>query len=399
MTHPTRAVLPAVYLLLMLCGGRAAAHIEEVLACYVYVEPYEVRVEFVTTTSSLGMPLNYGFDGIDTAEQKSLSEEAGRRIAEAFEVHADGTLLRFEPEQIGFVRAEAEDAPVIPDDRELIPIDEARISGIFVCQRDALPRTIDVRLTLFEKKPYRPPAYIPVEIEVLTSPTNRETAKFEFSEDRPDRFWVLPPSIVTRELAKTQGPPPPSYTLLYIAGALGVVGLVICMTPLGQNRPRRVAGAIVFIAGVAVGAVSLQRGYATPIEQEQATSTIQALLSNVYNAFARRDESKIFDTLATSVDGPLLEELYLDIQRGLSDAEGGGPSVRVIGVELLECEVEESNSGRLHARVRWVSSGTVSHWGHAHERRNQYRAEVTAEPIDGSWRLTEVEILEEERVE
>ena len=159
MTHPTRAVLPAVYLLLMLCGGRAAAHIEEVLACYVYVEPYEVRVEFVTTTSSLGMPLNYGFDGIDTAEQKSLSEEAGRRIAEAFEVHADGTLLRFEPEQIGFVRAEAEDAPVIPDDRELIPIDEARISGIFVCQRDALPRTIDVRLTLFEKKPYRPPAW------------------------------------------------------------------------------------------------------------------------------------------------------------------------------------------------------------------------------------------------
>lgn len=399
MMRCARASRLALCLLLLLSAGRAFAHIEQTFACFVYVEPYEVRVEFVTTTTSLGMPLNFGFDGIDSNEQVALVEEAGRRLAEVFEVRADGQLLSFEPDQVGFVRKEVEGAPVIPDDRALIPIHEARISGIFVCPRDALPRTIDVSLKMFEGRRYRPPDVIPVEIEVLTSPTQRESVKFEFTAGNAQQSWDLPPSIVSTALAETAAPPTPTYALAYAAGAIGCGGLAICIAPFWKNRPRLLVGSVVLIAGVGLGAYSLQRGYARPVEEDQARSTIQALLTNVYYAFAYRDESKIFDTLATSVDGPLLEELYLDIQRGLNDAEDGGPSVRVLDVELLDCEIEQSDSERLKARVRWVSSGTVSHWGHAHERRNQYRAEVVAEPIDGRWRLTSVTILEEERVQ
>lgn len=399
MTRRARASWLALCLPLLLSAGPAFSHIEQTFACFVYMEPYEVRVEFVTTTTSLGMPLNFGFNGIDASERQALAEEAGRRLSEVFEIRADDQLLNFKPDQLGFVRKEAEGEPVIPDERALIPINEARISGIFVCPRDALPRTIDVRLKMFEGRPYRPPDVIPVEIEALNSATQRASVKFEFTAGNARQSWGLPTSIVSTALAETTAPPTPSYALAYAAAAIGCVGLVICVAPFWRSRPRLLVGTVALMAGVGLGAFSLHRGFATPVNEDQAKSTIHALLTNVYYAFAYRDESKIFDTLATSVDGPLLEELYLDIRRGLNDNENGGPSVRVLGVELVDCEVEQADSERLQARVRWVGSGTVSHWGHAHERSNQYRAEVVAEPIDGRWRLTSVTILDEERVQ
>jgi hypothetical protein len=144
---------------------------------------------------------------------------------------------------------------------------------------------------------------------------------------------------------------------------------------------------------------SVQRGFAVPVDEDKAERAIESLLANVYQAFAYRDESKVFDTLATSVDGPLREQLYLDIRRGVSDAENGGPTVRVLDVDVVDCEIEQADSDQLRAKVRWVSRGSVSHWGHAHERANQYRARVVAKPVDGSWRLTDVNILEEERID
>ena len=43
-------------------------------------------------------------------------------------------------------------------------------------------------------------------------------------------------------------------------------------------------------------------------------------------------------------------------------------------------------------------AGSVGHWGHIHTRTNQYEAELTIQPVDGSWRVTDLEILLEERL-
>ena len=43
--------------------------------------------------------------------------------------------------------------------------------------------------------------------------------------------------------------------------------------------------------------------------------------------------------------------------------------------------------------------GTVGHWGHVHTRKNQYEALVTVEPVEGHWKITGLELLEEKRVE
>jgi hypothetical protein len=43
-------------------------------------------------------------------------------------------------------------------------------------------------------------------------------------------------------------------------------------------------------------------------------------------------------------------------------------------------------------------AGSVGHWGHVHQWRNQYRAVLDVAPVDGEWKLVALEILEEERL-
>ncbi len=50
------------------------------------------------------------------------------------------------------------------------------------------------------------------------------------------------------------------------------------------------------------------------------------LLGNVYySAFEYRDDAEVYDALATSVEGALLKELYLQIKRSLIIAEQAAP--------------------------------------------------------------------------
>ena len=51
------------------------------------------------------------------------------------------------------------------------------------------------------------------------------------------------------------------------------------------------------------------------------------------------------------------------------------------------------------ARTRWNVTGSVGHWGHVHQRANQYEAEITVRVIDDTWRITDLEVLTEERLQ
>ena len=50
-------------------------------------------------------------------------------------------------------------------------------------------------------------------------------------------------------------------------------------------------------------------------------------------------------------------------------------------------------------RCRWQVEGTVSHWGHAHTRLNEYVADWSVALTESGWRLTGAEILEQDRLE
>jgi hypothetical protein len=43
-------------------------------------------------------------------------------------------------------------------------------------------------------------------------------------------------------------------------------------------------------------------------------------------------------------------------------------------------------------------SGSVGHWGHIHTRTNQYEAQLTVRAIDGAWKFTDLQLLQEQRI-
>ena len=134
------------------------------------------------------------------------------------------------------------------------------------------------------------------------------------------------------------------------------------------------------------------------MDEGAARGVVAGLLTNVYRSFDFRAEGDVYDALERSVDGELLRDVYLEMRRGLVLASQGGASARVKDVELIELGTLRSDGPGLHAEATWRVRAAVGHWGHIHERRNEYRAHLALAPIDGQWKLVGVEILDEVRL-
>jgi hypothetical protein len=53
--------------------------------------------------------------------------------------------------------------------------------------------------------------------------------------------------------------------------------------------------------------------------------------------------------------------------------------------------------GKVQTFCRWNVKGSVGHWGHVHQRTNQYAGVVTLQRRAGRWKISGLDILHEER--
>jgi hypothetical protein len=135
------------------------------------------------------------------------------------------------------------------------------------------------------------------------------------------------------------------------------------------------------------------------MSQERSEAIVGGLLHNIYRAFDFRGEENIYDVLDQSVEGDLLTEIYLETRRGLELASQGGARAKVKEIEVLSVEPRKLRGEQgFTAHVLWNVAGAVGHWGHVHTRTNQYEAELTIQPIDGAWKVSKLEVLQEERL-
>ena len=137
----------------------------------------------------------------------------------------------------------------------------------------------------------------------------------------------------------------------------------------------------------------------TSSSDDDREAVVAGLLENVYGAFDYRDEEVIYDTLERSVAGELLTETYLETRRSLELENQGGARAKVTEVRMLE-STHESLGGETGfvSHCTWNVSGSVGHWGHIHQRVNQYEARFVVRAIDGVWKITDLELLQEERL-
>jgi hypothetical protein len=97
----------------------------------------------------------------------------------------------------------------------------------------------------------------------------------------------------------------------------------------------------------------------------------------------------------------LLADIYLQNRKSFAVKKAGGAQAKVKEIEILSVHAESlsDRSAGFALKGTWTAMGTVGHWGHVHTRKNQYDAIVTVEPVEGNWKITGLELLEEKRVE
>lgn len=136
---------------------------------------------------------------------------------------------------------------------------------------------------------------------------------------------------------------------------------------------------------------------ASKLSDEAARNDVTTkVLENIYRAFDFREDEDVYDSLASSVQGTLLRELYLRIKRSLVVAEQGGELSHMTALEVKECKpiAKQPNS----FETTWVVTGTSEHWGHIHTRTTEYRAELKLVEVDGLWKLDRFQLLDEKRI-
>ena len=135
------------------------------------------------------------------------------------------------------------------------------------------------------------------------------------------------------------------------------------------------------------------------LDKKDAVQVVGQLLANIYHAFEYRDESTIYDQLAVSVNGNQLASIYLEQRERMEAVNRGGPRVKIQEVSMSEIEELVPSGRSFEIRGAWDVSGTVTHFGHTHERKNCYRAKLTLVSINKHWKIIDMDVLEEKRIQ
>jgi hypothetical protein len=367
------------------------------MSAFLYVEPYEVRTEIIARPKDLEQWVDLGLEGRDTIPvdiQYDLKQKVVEFLAEHQNVAIDGEPVEGEFDRINFLRRTLRTSTVIDPPEEMDAV-SATLGVIFVYPTEGLPQEATMTWDLFSERIQRVPGAATDEAGPL---------RFFLVPDDNILWWKNFLKNPTLPTLVDIGPPPgwPIRLLgwagwLFGLGLVAAVGLQAKSSMRGGKISRRAIAviAILLFATAAAFATTLP----ARVTDEKAEGIVAALLHNIYRAFDFREESTIYDVLDRSVTGDLLTQTYLETRRGLELASQGGARAKVKEIEMLAVEPRDL-PGRpgFQARCTWTVAGSVGHWGHIHQRKNKYEADLTVEPVDGVWKLTRLELLEEERI-
>ncbi len=395
----------ALFIFLLLCVGSinaVAQKPESPIRGFLIVEPFEVRVEFLLEAEPLRefleLPAGDTLDVATTREQ--LKKRAASWPKTQFTVTTDAGPLTTELNRIDFVRPDPE-LGIAVDDREQIPITEAKIGLVFAAKIPAPPGEVNLDWRFFT-------AQIQEAIIEFGSPGKWSARILTPSEntvtwENTDNELTMP---TLERIPVPNNRKPLNLPLSLIAAAIGMVFIGI----IAKAKSGAPAWAGICLIICIAAAFFLRKAPRIPLPNpfakvemvtaDVAENVTYSLLRNVYKAFEYRSESDVYDALDRSVAGDLLEKIYLEIQASLQLENQGGARVRVYNVDLRKCEpTEQTEASGFIADCNWITAGTVTHWGHTHERTNRYEAVLTIDPIADAWKLSALKLVNEERID
>lgn len=382
-------------------------HHKEGLMSFLYVEPYEVRHEILSRVKDLDQWMDLGLRGTTYIERDEL-EPLKQRIGEFFlgknRLLIDGQPAKPILDRANYVKVALTGIQLVEQPQRL-EISTAIVGVILAYITDGLPQQVAVEWELFTDQIQKVPT-------TAIDPAG------------PLLTYVTPDDNVHTWTNYLKTYVLPQVEAVAVADALATfslpVGSLVCLTVLiplvGQIRTRRksarpVRTQVFLASGALMGSILIYPYFAvsvarpaplTPrLTETEAQTILHSLLKNVYRAFDFRAEEDVYDKLALTVSGDLLADIYLQNRKSLAIQKAGGAQAKVNAVELLDVKVESVPERPLvfALQAQWTASGSVGHWGHVHTRTNRYEAIVTVEPAAGAWKITGLELLDEQRID
>jgi hydrogenase/urease accessory protein HupE len=159
---------------------------------------------------------------------------------------------------------------------------------------------------------------------------------------------------------------------------------------------------IIGLIAVPYGTFALSGGAATAeaLSEEDARELIAGLLANTYRAVNLKGEEEIYDRLSMSVDGDLVEKLYLESRKRAAIPSQADAEAKLIDVQVTEIlkRGPAADGAGYSFTTQWQVAGTIRHWAHKHNRLNRYSGVLTIRAVDEVWKLYDLELLDEARL-
>ncbi len=374
---------------------------------FLYIEDFEVRHEILIPLLSLEESVLIARDDdafLDLAEQDVARPQIEAYFSSGNPIEIDGVTVAPRVDRVDFYGLDFKDF-ALQAERKKVSMANARVGVILSYPTKGPPATVKLTWDRFNRFVWSVGVFIFAYDDAQKATLSRIGNSNTFEWQDPGR----PPAPRLSETSSALPSPP---TMRVPVASL----ILACLVPFAllafarQTRSRRIAVVVLVLVSAATWPLfgwEIKQPFTSPpsLPPDEASAVFAALHKNTYRAFDYRDEGQVYDALAKSVDGPLLRDLYLTVRKGLEMQEQGGAVSRVRDVAIEAGAVEppawetaDRGDGSFSYRCTWTVRGTVQHWGHLHTRTNQYEALFQIESRDDAWKITHMDVLDEQRL-
>ncbi|QDT28502.1 hypothetical protein Enr10x_38460 [Gimesia panareensis] len=379
---------------------------------FIYIEDFEVRHEILIPLATLESFFTLDRkdeDFLSVAEQEASREKIEQFFAKANPVEIDGIVVKPVISRLDFYGLDFKDFAK-PAEKKKVSIANARVGIILSYSTKGTPDKVKVTWDMFNRSLWSAES-------VCFAFDKSYKPVFSKLERNSEFEWTNPGRKVSLEVNPVEVALQPRS--IWSVPFLSIGGLFACfllsLSLISKRQRRKTTYTILgllLVASLLCWPVS-RVTFASPLEpvphvsRDKAEAVFKTLHKNIYRSFDYHTESDIYDALAKSADGSFLETLYRQINQSLKMQEQGGAVSRVTDVQwetIQPAAGEAVDSTQPHdersfaVKSTWTVSGTVEHWGHIHTRTNQYQAIFYLEPVEGVWKLTGMNLLDQERL-
>lgn len=385
---------------------------------WTYVEPRQLRVELLVPLNVLATLFEIESTDADFLQRDEMVA-AEQRIRKYFstgnQVAINGMEVPAQIRSVDFFPADQRDF-ALRRQVERISMANGRVGVSFAYPYRDVPNEIELSWDKFGYGLNSVQGYLFFGQEVQSQVFSRQLAenrllwKNSGVVKAPDPVEPVP--VTSKDLIAVPFPTLGFVILSFVAAMIGMtIGWLV-------HRRRRA----VLLGGVLLGAIGTwflgwqtrEQWFGISPPEVQASSGDAAAkisLASLYRAFDFVQDAEIYAAMENCVAGEKLRDLYLQLLRDLQVEEQGGTVSRIESVEVLRVESatdasqlpskteivslsdgSQSTGAVFQRRVQWKLTGLLEHWGHSHQRTNQYQALLTIADHEGHWKIIDLQI-------